>query len=179
MPQQITRRNLNTVVESNLVTDNHQDASGTNKLPSWSDPDGVLARRVRALRETSDLTQREIADKMTAAGYRMHQTTIAKIESGERPVYVGEAVALAGILGVSLEQLLTEPPEGLERNLAEAQIEYAALDHQRARIQERLNEAREVTARIEEELHHVMSEQAMRIAIINTLTSVRDGKVPR
>ena len=95
MPQQITRRNLNTVVESNLVTDNHQDASGTNKLPSWSDPDGVLARRVRALRETSDLTQREIADKMTAAGYRMHQTTIAKIESGERPVYVGEAVALA------------------------------------------------------------------------------------
>ena len=44
------------------------------------------------------------------AGYKMHQSTVAKIESGERPVSIGEAVQLAEVLGVDLGELTTERP---------------------------------------------------------------------
>lgn len=97
------------------MTDISQDAPGHNRLPPLPgepDRDAIFAQRVRVLREAAQLTQRQVADKMTFAGYRMHQTTIAKIEAGERPVYVGEAVALAGVLGVGIGDLITEPREG-------------------------------------------------------------------
>ena len=79
------------------------------RFPAEASPDAIFAWRVRVLREATGLTQRQLADKMTAAGHRMHQTTIAKIESGERPVYVGEAVALAGSLEVGVADLIQEP----------------------------------------------------------------------
>lgn len=103
----------------------HQDAPGRNKLPPLpgeADPDAVLARRLRALREIAELTQRQLADQMTGAGYQMHQTTIAKIEAGQRPVIVGEAVALARIIGVGVADLLSEPVEG-DGELADALAE--------------------------------------------------------
>lgn len=43
-----------------------------------------------------------------------HQTTVAKVESGEREVKLTEAVALAEIIGVPLSELIGEP--GASRN---------------------------------------------------------------
>lgn len=40
------------------------------------------------------------------AGYTMHQTTVAKLESGGRPTSIGEAAALARIMRVSVSDLL-------------------------------------------------------------------------
>ena len=80
-----------------LVRDIPQDTPGSNRLPPLrpAESDAILARRLRALREAAQLTQRQLADRMAGAGYQMHQTTIAKIESGDRPVTIGEAVAAA------------------------------------------------------------------------------------
>jgi transcriptional regulator with XRE-family HTH domain len=128
-----------------LVRDIPQDAPGSNKqprLPGEMDHDAVLARRVRELRVKAGLTQRQLADLMSGAGYRMHQTTIAKIESGERPVVVGEAIQLAGVLGVTLPALLTEPPSDDERRLHEAQIAVVSLQRELAERQKALDEVR-------------------------------------
>lgn len=86
-----------------------QPSAGNNWLLPATAHDQVFARRLRALREVAQLTQRQLADQMTVAGYRMHQTTIAKIEAGDRPVVIGEAVCFASIIGVDLADLVKEP----------------------------------------------------------------------
>lgn len=60
---------------------------------------------------------------MTERGLPMHQTTVAKIETGSRPTSIREAEALAGILGMDLVSLLVdEDPE-----LAAARLEVTRL----------------------------------------------------
>jgi transcriptional regulator with XRE-family HTH domain len=66
----------------------------------------LFGRRLRGLREEAGLTQRQLADLMRAAGYKMHQTTVAKIEAGERAVPVDEAAQFADVLGIDLTQMI-------------------------------------------------------------------------
>jgi transcriptional regulator with XRE-family HTH domain len=70
--------------------------------------DEIFARRLRALRETAGLTQQQLADRMSAAGNRMHRSAVAKIESGDRMVSIGEAMQLAVVLGIDLADLVTD-----------------------------------------------------------------------
>jgi transcriptional regulator with XRE-family HTH domain len=70
--------------------------------------DEIFARRLRALRETAGLTQQQLADEMSAAGNRMHRSAVAKIESGDRTVSIGEAMQFAVALGIDLADLVTD-----------------------------------------------------------------------
>ncbi|MCW2651571.1 MAG: hypothetical protein QOE41_4618 [Mycobacterium sp.] len=45
----------------------------------------VFGTTVKDLRRARGWTQEELAKRLTAAGYPMHQTTVAKMESGTRP----------------------------------------------------------------------------------------------
>lgn len=86
-----------------------QDTTGDNLAPQdipANLSDAIFARRLRSVREQADMTQRQLADMMTAAGSKMHATAIAKIEAGDRSVTVGEAIQLATILGVPLMELV-------------------------------------------------------------------------
>lgn len=69
--------------------------------------DDTFARRLREFRLQAGMTQQQLADVMTRTGNRIHRSTIGKIESGARPVTIGEAVQLAGILGVPLTEMVT------------------------------------------------------------------------
>ena len=69
-------------------------------------PGTAFGRRLRGLREEAWLTQRQLADVMRGAGYKMHQTTVAKIEAGERAVPVDEAAQFADALGIDLTQMI-------------------------------------------------------------------------
>jgi len=71
--------------------------------------DAVFAQRLREIRTQALITQRQLAERMTAAGHKVYQSTIGKIEVGDRTASVGEAVALASILGVGLTALTGEP----------------------------------------------------------------------
>lgn len=131
MAQRVTRRNSNRDVKFIPVSDIPQDLSGPNRLPllpGEPDPDAVFAQCLRAAREASGLTQQQLADQMTRAGYRMRQGTVSKIEAGDRPVWLGEAVNLARIVGVDLTDL-TEPGNGERGELPVALAEVAG--HQR------------------------------------------------
>jgi transcriptional regulator with XRE-family HTH domain len=118
---------------------------GTAQEPSSNSPDSVFARRLRAVRKQAGATQQELADRMAAAGHKMHRSAIAKIESGERPVAIGEAVQLAGVLGASLTDLVTDDMTGRQqreyRQLAEAKIKVRSLEHETAERDKLLQEA--------------------------------------
>lgn len=73
--------------------------------------DHYVATNVRALRERNGLSQEELAQRMSERGFGFSQATIWKIESGQRPVKISEAVALSEALELPRWRSLTEEPE--------------------------------------------------------------------
>lgn len=65
----------------------------------------LFGARVKALRQARGLTQEQLGERMTNAGYPMHQTTVAKLESAGRPTSVGEVAVLATLFGVPISSL--------------------------------------------------------------------------
>jgi transcriptional regulator with XRE-family HTH domain len=74
---------------------------------------------------------------MDLLGHPWHQTTVAKLEGGKRPIRVDEAVALADIFGVDLEQLvqLRRSPSDRVRLSLEAALFVAEQEVQAAKAQ--------------------------------------------
>jgi len=62
--------------------------------------------RVRMLRKARGWSQSELAARLDRVGVRMHQTAVAKIEAGERPIRVNELVILAQLFGQHPESML-------------------------------------------------------------------------
>lgn len=123
-----------------------------------------FAASVQRLREQAGISQTALARQMSEAGWSgFHQTTISRIEKGVRPVRLGEARALARLLGSSvptmyspvgleqitgelrqLETVLSESLSALARNgvelvqrQADARSRLIALERQAASIMER------------------------------------------
>jgi transcriptional regulator with XRE-family HTH domain len=124
-----------------------QDLTGSNmesQRPSEIS-DGIFARRLLTLRKTAGLTQEQLADRMTRAGNTMHRSAIAKIEAGDRAVSIGEAVQLAGALGVDLADLASERSRDTEqdrahRERADVQIRVRSLELEVAERHKQLEE---------------------------------------
>lgn len=62
-----------------------------------------LGERVRALRASRGLTQRELAERV-----RISRPSIANVEAGRQNVGLRQLCALAGALGVGIDELLAE-----------------------------------------------------------------------
>ncbi|MGH3745787.1 MAG: helix-turn-helix domain-containing protein [Micromonosporaceae bacterium] len=69
-------------------------------------PEKVLGESLRSLRTARGMSQEDVAQMMALAGFSWHQTTVAKTESGSRPVRVNEAAALAAQFGVWVDDLI-------------------------------------------------------------------------
>jgi transcriptional regulator with XRE-family HTH domain len=119
--------------------------------------DAIFARRLREFRLLANMTQQELAARMTAAGHKMHRSAIAKIEVGERPVSIGEAVQFGGFLGVPLMEMVTDPgaatdEERLYRARLEAQLRVRSLKNQAAEYHRLLSETQVLIENTEERL---------------------------
>ena len=83
-----------------------------------SDPDLMadewFTRNLRAKRLEAGLSQRQVGERMREIGFPFEQQTVQRIESGGRRASIGEARALARILGLNA-LALTEPPELTEQ----------------------------------------------------------------
>ncbi|MBF6363180.1 helix-turn-helix transcriptional regulator [Nocardia farcinica] len=60
----------------------------------------VFGDQIRQWRKARNWSQEDLAAELNNLGFEMHQTTVAKIERGARPLRVAEAVALAHIMRV-------------------------------------------------------------------------------
>lgn len=70
----------------------------------------LFATWLRASRNQAGLSQQKVADAMVAQGMRLHQSMIAKIERGERPLRLDEAAALTRLFGTTLDAALGLKP---------------------------------------------------------------------
>jgi transcriptional regulator with XRE-family HTH domain len=72
--------------------------------------DTQIGRNVRNMREFLGIDQTELARRLGDAGLRgFHQTTVSRIEKGERPVRLSEAPILAEVLHGRIGDLIDEP----------------------------------------------------------------------
>lgn len=87
---------------------------------SEADPDidQRVATNVRVFRERAGLSQDDLAQRMSERNFGFSQATIWKIETGQRAVRIGEAVALAQALELPGWVDLTREPE-TNRHVAE------------------------------------------------------------
>jgi DNA-binding transcriptional MerR regulator len=83
--------------------------------------DELFAIQVRETRERLKMSQGELARQMSARGFPYYQQTVRRIEDSQRKVSVGEAKALAEILGTTIDRL-TEPVSAEETGYREPTV---------------------------------------------------------
>ncbi len=65
-----------------------------------------VGRRIRALREERGLTQEQLSARLQTNGCDITRSALAKIEVGQRHLYLAELRTLRQILSVSYEDIL-------------------------------------------------------------------------
>lgn len=90
-----------------------------NESQAQESADSRLGMNVRMLREQKRMTQSALAEAMTARGWQWHQSTVARVESGQQSVRFAEAEALVKIFGVTLDRLTYLVAEAAELALAQ------------------------------------------------------------
>lgn len=78
----------------------------------------MFAASMRRLREEFELTQTDVAKAMSKQGFSFHQPTVQRIESGERPIRLDEARAIAEILHSDVGVMVTGIGQAQALNLA-------------------------------------------------------------
>jgi transcriptional regulator with XRE-family HTH domain len=74
---------------------------------SPGDLDREFGTRIRAARAVQRISQQRLTDAVNSKfGLGWHSTTLVRVESGERPARLAEAVALADALDTPLDQLV-------------------------------------------------------------------------
>ncbi len=73
----------------------------------------VLAENIRVLRASRGITQRQLADRMTALGYGWPHQIASQVENCARSVTADELLGLALVLETSVSQLLD--PHGFDK----------------------------------------------------------------
>lgn len=68
-----------------------------------------LGRKLRDWRKARGWSQARIAEELGYRGFDMHQTTVAKIENGSRPLRVSEAIAIADVMGMPMLSVFYGP----------------------------------------------------------------------
>lgn len=118
---------------------------------SRTQPEEKLAQELRALRSQRGWSQQDLARHMSDEyGLRWHQTTIAKIEAGQRPIGLNEAAALADVFQITGTQLLTpvaaRPDEIWELEAHEQQLVDASVSLE-AELAETIKEQQQAAVR--------------------------------
>lgn len=75
-------------------------------MPEISD---YSVANLRKLRSESGMSRQELLDRLESYGIKMHANTIRRIEAGEQPIKVREAVAISEIFAIDLNALVTQP----------------------------------------------------------------------
>ena len=89
----------------------------------FASTDAAFAEAIRDARTKAGMSQEDLATEMSLRSFDFHQQTVYKIESGKRKISIGEAVALADILGTPLALLTERNPDSIEARKLLIEIE--------------------------------------------------------
>lgn len=81
--------------------------------PIGDRPSLVFGRRLQERRRALDLSQAELGEAMTRAGYEMGKTAVLRVENGTRELKLDEAIAFAQVLNLPFAYLLEPAPDGM------------------------------------------------------------------
>lgn len=96
-------------------------ADTTTPEPRGAIEEANFIANMRRLREEHGWSQGQMAQRMQEAGWTdFHQTTISRMENGSRPVRLGEARGIAGVLGALVGQMILDEPAA--RSLRELEL---------------------------------------------------------
>ncbi|SNT40363.1 Helix-turn-helix domain-containing protein [Asanoa hainanensis] len=94
----------------------------------------MLAQQVRIKRNERGWSQQELAAHLSVEyGFRWHQTTVAKVENGLRPIGLNEAVVLAMVFDITGAQLM-EPVKRRREDLHRITARRQQLEGQLTRL---------------------------------------------
>lgn len=166
------------------------DEEGT---PRWEfDLEAVIGGNIRRLREARGLSQRQLCVELVLHGLSWHQTTLSKVEAGDKPLRLNEAAAIASYFDVPVESLW-EATEEVDATIRSAQDEVQASlarerqlrranEEARARVDAAkrvLDEAERSAGRVREELEAEWLRQEAAMARYETLLAERDRRGSR
>lgn len=108
--------------------------------------DGLYAPAgLREAREAAGLSQTEVARAMKQAGYGWHQTTVGKVEMGQRSLSLEEAVALGRIVGLEAADVIaavSAPGDAADDALRYARVMFSVADRRLSQLEQELAAAR-------------------------------------
>ena len=132
-----------------------------------------IGDNIRRQRLSSEMSQENLATAMTIQGFPMHQTTVAKVEAGKRPLRVAELYAFADALDVPLLALMTDrritplpvdnelPVDQIEEQLVELMLKRDdALSELSQQVEEHARRYGEYTAQIQFRIASILDASA-------------------
>ena len=128
------------------------DEDGVAKWPI--DLEEAVGRNVRRLRESRGLSQQRLGTDLLSLGVGMHQTTVAKLEAGSKPLRLNEVAAIAAYFEVPIESLWEKTGETINEH------EVALKERELKIVKERLEEARAEIIVVEKEQKHLFQSLA-------------------
>lgn len=84
------------------------------------------AENLRQLRSNAGFSRNHLIEQLGRRGVEMHVNSLRRIEEGEQPMKIQEAIAFADIFGMGLDEFVTRPA-----NRFEAQISITVLTMRR------------------------------------------------
>ena len=139
-------------------------------MTETDDFDGLVGQNVRNLRVARGMNQEQLAAEVAERGLQFRQQTIAKIESGQRPLRLQEAIELVSALNADVDVLLNGPKVTGE---IRRQQELAVLEAQAQDVAQRVTD---LTMRLDDEQSRLDAIRR-RIARIAATKVTSDGMV--
>jgi transcriptional regulator with XRE-family HTH domain len=116
--------------------------TANENTPESNGFDNTFGGRMRQARERAGMSQEHFAVNLIQMhDIHWHQTTVRRTESGERPIRLSEAVAVAELLGVPLDELAYGRGDDTPR-IERVALAYAELARIRGEIDTQLSRLR-------------------------------------
>ena len=77
------------------------------KIYNYDGKKNICGEKVREIRKKNDITQDELAARLQVEGVNIERDSISRLEKGIRFVADYELVILAKVLGVTIEELIS------------------------------------------------------------------------
>lgn len=146
----------------------------TSDTRIYLEQERAVGRRLRHQREASAMSQAEVAERMRALGFELQQSTVAKIESGKRPIRVAELFAFETVFGLPFQSLVMLPLPSAEEDetyISALRDRVRAASERKAQAERMMKDWMELASRQYAEaessllwLSHQLSESAARAA---------------